>query len=602
MANQTITDEYKITGDAKSAVRASQQFENASTKAFKKAGKSAIHYNELLQLGKRAARGVFNEMKRGIGLAREYERTNIMLNIAAGEYSTTLNQQSTALEGITNISDEVIRKMQAQAIALGVNKEEATSWVEAAARMANVTGKSVESAFNSLTMTLGGSAAMLGRVIPAAKDLTAEELKAGGAVKLVNDQFNEFLDLDSRGLTGAIKSIGTEWDNVVESMAIVLTKNEALTESLLGLAGVLKTIARITSEFGGTSGLMAIASMALPGGGEKMAEIAEALDERDQKLREQTDLTNRLSRTLTNIANERSTRELLGADDTGRIGISFGELEIDTGGGKKPKKKGKRRRMGEANADVELFLEDRDAAEAERKKKNSALLDQQLAEDEAREIEVYAGRRDRENEYQTSVRELRESHEIALSEIKLRESERRIAMEAKEAAESERIRRQAFSKVLNITSAFAQASAQALVATLEGDEVAFKKMIKQFLKAQGTMLFGQGIRDSLGGAARVYWGDPGGAALAKLGVAEMIAGGIMIGGSIAVPGVDQASKSGGGGGGLGAGGSGGGSSTFGSQGGESKTVIYVTGGMTNSETIALIQRGEDEANRAGMLR
>lgn len=568
-----FTDEYRIRADTTQAQRATRAFEQATERTFISANLKAQAYGKAIGFVAGAIRGAIGEFKKGIESAALYEKTNIALERVAGSYSIILNEQSAALESVVNISDEVIRGMQTTAIAMGAAKEEATDYVKAAVAMANATGRDANAAFQQLTKTLGGYAGELGEVIPEIKELTKEQLRSGGAVDLINEKFGDFMDLNSQGLSGQIATMSTQWDNFTEAIVKASTKWTVFNGVMSDFSKTLGEVAQIIEGRGVWEAWYAWVTL---GDTEANAKAAQS------ELR------------------KRQIAEVEAAGTGGALEgggfFSIGAPEIQ---GKSKTARGKRKKAAKKAAEdftVDTgeggFLGGLPAARA---------YQQGLEEIEAEGQQIIEDMRNNAAELGASNLESRADREL---EIKRNSSEEQLALEKEAAAASEMIREKSFGKIMSITSSFAQSAAQALVSTIEGDEIAFKKMIKNFLKAQGSMLVGQGTRDVFTGVSRglgSYGWDATASALVALGGAEIGAGATMIGGSLAIATPGDSNASGGGGGGLGAGGSGvgGGGNAASAPGGE--RVINIYGAMTTAAQIELIRRGEEEAGRAGML-
>ena len=93
------------------------------------------------------------------------------------------------LQNISTVGDEVILQGLTLTKAFGATNEQAKELTEAALNVASATGKNFNEAVAQVAKTLGGFAGELGEVNPAIKALTAEELKAGKAAEVLNQQF-----------------------------------------------------------------------------------------------------------------------------------------------------------------------------------------------------------------------------------------------------------------------------------------------------------------------------------------------------------------------------------------------------------------------------
>jgi len=120
------------------------------------------------------------------------------------------------LQNTTTVGDEATLQMLSVAKAMRLSNEQAKALVTASVDMAAATGKGVQEAFRQLLKTTGGMAGELAEVIPAVKELTAEELKAGKAIEVVGRQFAGFAAGEAQTFGGQLTQIGNLWGDLKE--------------------------------------------------------------------------------------------------------------------------------------------------------------------------------------------------------------------------------------------------------------------------------------------------------------------------------------------------------------------------------------------------
>lgn len=137
-----------------------------------------------------------------------------------------LKDYASYLQKTVNIGDEVAMSSMSQYVALGKTEDQIKDLMMAGAQMDTVfTDMSLDTALKQLNATTSGSIGTLGKYIPELKDLTTEQLKAGGAIDLVNEKFKGMaqsaMDLNSALDTG----LSNSWGDLMEQMGKPLTEN-----------------------------------------------------------------------------------------------------------------------------------------------------------------------------------------------------------------------------------------------------------------------------------------------------------------------------------------------------------------------------------------
>ena len=102
-----------------------------------------------------------------------------------------LIDQAAELQSRSPLGDEAIIEQQAFLAALGLSEKQIGATIEAAAQLSAALNMDLGSAVKNLAKTYGGMTGELGESIPALKDLTAEQLKAGQAVEYINENLRK---------------------------------------------------------------------------------------------------------------------------------------------------------------------------------------------------------------------------------------------------------------------------------------------------------------------------------------------------------------------------------------------------------------------------
>lgn len=158
------------------------------------------------------------------------------------------------LQSRSTMSDQAIISQQAFLAALGLTEQQINSTIEAAVQLSYATGMELESAVKNLAKTYSGLTGELGESIPALKALTAEQLKAGGAVAYVNDNYKGFAESAAATGAGPMAQLKNQFVDIAEKIGTILLPMiqqitswlSKLAEWLQGLSPALvKTIATI---------------------------------------------------------------------------------------------------------------------------------------------------------------------------------------------------------------------------------------------------------------------------------------------------------------------------------------------------------------------
>ena len=154
-----------------------------------------------------AAGAIINGLQKVIELAGKQELAEKKLSIALGRTSDALLKQASALQQVTMFGDEAIIEQQAFLASLKFTEEQIKTIIPVAIDLAAATGISLESAVRNTAKTFSGLAGELGELIPQLRDLTAEEMKAGEAVKIMAELFGGQGKEQTETMTGAIEQM-----------------------------------------------------------------------------------------------------------------------------------------------------------------------------------------------------------------------------------------------------------------------------------------------------------------------------------------------------------------------------------------------------------
>lgn len=167
--------------------------------------------------------------------------------------SDDLQQFASELQKVSTFGDEAIIDQLALAKAFGVSNEEAKKMVKAAADLSAATGMSLDSAVKNLGKTMAGMTGELGESVPALRNLTAEELKAGAAIDLVAEKFKGSTQAQIEGL-GAVDQLKNSFGDFMElvgerAQPIIVLISKSLNDFVSNQSNVDSFLNSMTTGF-----------------------------------------------------------------------------------------------------------------------------------------------------------------------------------------------------------------------------------------------------------------------------------------------------------------------------------------------------------------
>lgn len=147
-----------------------------------------------------------------------------LLNALKGrrDIQERLLAQASQLQSRSVIGDEAIIEQQAFLAALGLSEKQIGDTIEAAAQLSAALGIELESAVKNLAKTYGGMTGELGESIPALKNLTAEQLKAGEAINYVNANYKGFAETAAATGAGPLVQLKNLLGDLAEQIGVIL--------------------------------------------------------------------------------------------------------------------------------------------------------------------------------------------------------------------------------------------------------------------------------------------------------------------------------------------------------------------------------------------
>lgn len=213
MADKNIRLRISETG-AKQATRALGGVDNRLKSLAKSAAGVGIAYFGVT--------GVISAFRGAVDAAGKQELAERKLETALGRTSKALLDQASALQKVTTVGDEAIIEQQAFLASLKFTEDQIKDIITASIDLSAATGISLESAVRNTAKTFSGLSGELGELIPQLRGLTAEQMKAGDAVKVITDLFGGQAQANTKTLTGSIEQMKNAIGDAAESMGQIL--------------------------------------------------------------------------------------------------------------------------------------------------------------------------------------------------------------------------------------------------------------------------------------------------------------------------------------------------------------------------------------------
>ena len=215
MAGSTYTQKIKIKLDgANKAAKGSKKVSKGMSDLAKKAvALSAAYFG---------SQALIAGIKKSTEAFAQQELAQRRLTLSTGKSATALSLHAQALQKNTVFGDEAIMAQQAFLGSIGMSEQQIKAILPVAADLASATGMTLESAVRNTAKTFSGLAGELGELVPQLRDLTAEEMKAGKAVEIMNELFAGQAQIATTTFSGAMKQADNRIGDVAESFGSAL--------------------------------------------------------------------------------------------------------------------------------------------------------------------------------------------------------------------------------------------------------------------------------------------------------------------------------------------------------------------------------------------
>lgn len=242
MAKAELDLDINLDGADKGLKKLGDKAEKAGKESGKKFG-SGFSLGAKVAIG--AALGVvaFKKLSNAIGSlveasSRQQDAVNA-LNSAMkinGDFteqaSKDLQNFASNLQSVSTIGDEATLEMLAFTKSLGLTDDMSKKVVEASANMAAALGIDYKTAVQETAKSLTGMRGRVASMIPALKNLTTEQLKAGEGVRIMQEQFGGAAQAKLNTYSGAIQALENTYGDFLEKLGDTITSSPAVVKAI----------------------------------------------------------------------------------------------------------------------------------------------------------------------------------------------------------------------------------------------------------------------------------------------------------------------------------------------------------------------------------
>ncbi len=149
-----------------------------------------------------------SKLNNALRIADQYTEQNVK---SMGDFASKMQMAA-------GMSDDLFNDMNASNVLLLRSAENAQALTVASTALAKMQGIELAQANEMLAVSLQGQDRSLKKLIPAVGQMTEEQLKAGGAIRLVTERWKEFISGDSNTTAGKLNRISEAFGELTEAM------------------------------------------------------------------------------------------------------------------------------------------------------------------------------------------------------------------------------------------------------------------------------------------------------------------------------------------------------------------------------------------------
>ena len=187
-----------------------------------------INISKLTKIG--AITAALTALKKGVEACtsefkdNELSYARLQATYNSADYTKVLDTIS-QLSKVSLASQTEITALAGKVASLGNSADDVERITTATVNWANVTGQDLNSALGNVMDTLNGSVGEMGKYLPALKNLTAEELKAGQGIELINTNLSKYTSTVNSGtFNQTTKNISDSFSTIKSSLGEIMVQ------------------------------------------------------------------------------------------------------------------------------------------------------------------------------------------------------------------------------------------------------------------------------------------------------------------------------------------------------------------------------------------
>lgn len=213
--------------------------------------------NILANVATQSLAAVSNFVRGSITAANRQEDAINNLNAAlkrSGDFSEAASKDlqdfASSIQAISVFGDEAVLEQLAFAKSLGLTAEQSKEVVTAAVNLSSALGIGLDSATRNIAKTFSGLQGELGELLPSLRGLTQEQLRAGEAAKLVNQEFAGAAQARIETARGSYDQLSNAVGDLAEALGSIVTQSESVASATQSLTGFFQDLTAIINPSG----------------------------------------------------------------------------------------------------------------------------------------------------------------------------------------------------------------------------------------------------------------------------------------------------------------------------------------------------------------
>lgn len=200
-------------------------------------------------------RKVADAIAEPVKMAAEAEQNNMRLatslkivGLGSEEAMEGIEVYANQLKKLSGIDDDLIKRVIATNVAIGMTIPQAEEAASAAAGLAKFLGTDLDSANHMLIGSLSGMTREIQKVVPGVASLTVAQLRHGDAIKLVSKQTQAFLADDAGTMLGVLDRLKIGWEDLKKQVGSYILTGLDAKGNFAALSGAIDDLGKFFKD------------------------------------------------------------------------------------------------------------------------------------------------------------------------------------------------------------------------------------------------------------------------------------------------------------------------------------------------------------------